>query len=312
VLPLIPERRHAWIQSLVLFAVVGLTGIGIFYLLKVSPLFPFLFNRAGDFSFSVHDFWQGAWQTSINNGINFARFSWYYLTVPFLLILVIGAIYGKQSNRRNVIPLLLLMSLTYALPFVVLGKIVYSRYYLPVVVFLIPAAAMGWENLIHSRYRLVAYLLGSLFFAQAVWFSLPWYTDVSLAHLPKEDIEQYLTTWSAGFGTIEVRDYVAREALDHPVVVATEGYFGSLPDGLVMYFDKLPLPPHHMDIFGIGQPINSLPLSVIDKAKTVDTYIVVNQDRLNLDPRSCCITIGTYPRPLGGASLLLLKYKPGN
>jgi 4-amino-4-deoxy-L-arabinose transferase-like glycosyltransferase len=314
-LVLIPPRmdKQKFIQTPMYFAAAGLIGIGIFYLLKVSELFPFLFNRSNDFGFGVSQILNGEWRRSLINLNKFWLYTAWYMTIPLFLLPIIGYFFDKKSRQGKLwayLPIsLLILSLVYAAPFIILGKIVYSRYYYPLIIFLIPAAAIALERLILAgRGQLVAFL-GGLIVIQAVWFAYPWYTDVGKAHLPADDISQYLTEWSAGFGNREVRDYLTKAAQLNPVAAATEGYFGTLPDGLLMYFDKSPLiPQRRIEVYGIGQPVSSIPDSVREKAKTAEVYIVVNENRLDLDPKLCCEIVGTYPRPLGGAPLLLLKY----
>ena len=78
--------------------------------------------------------------------------------------------------------------------------------------------------------------------------------------------------------------------------------------GLLMYFDRSPTIVN-LEIFGIGQPITQIPEEVKEKAKEHPTYIVVNEHRLGLEIDSCCELVESYPRPLDGPALLLLKYR---
>jgi hypothetical protein len=145
-----------------------------------------------------------------------------------------------------------------------------------------------------------------LIIGQGLWFAWPFWTNIKEVRLEKKDQEQYLTEWSAGFGNRQVADFLKQKALATPVAVATEGFFGTLPDGLSIYFDHSPL-NERVKIFGVGQPINGVYESIKEKLAVMDTYIVVNQNRLNFDYTQCCLLVAKYDRPYDGAPLLLLK-----
>jgi hypothetical protein len=94
------------------------------------------------------------------------------------------------------------------------------------------------------------------------------------------------------------------------VAVATEGYFGSLPDGLSIYFDGS-LVNERVRIFGIGQPVTRIPDEVIALSRQMPTYLVVNEHRMKFPVEQCCQLIQRYSRPQGGPGLLFLEvHKP--
>jgi 4-amino-4-deoxy-L-arabinose transferase-like glycosyltransferase len=262
-------------------------------LLRISPLFPFLFQRSGDFTIALPALLSGS-LSHVPHNIHMLV-SWLLWYAPVLVLVSLLALWRK--NRTALI--LILMALIWAAPFLLLGKIVYSRYYLPMIIFLIPAAAVVLAQA--KSYWLI--LLSTVYF---IWFSLPLYTNVFAAHLPKADQEQYLSVWSAGFGIPEVRDFLTSEAATKKVAVATEGYFGTLPDGLLMYFDRLEV-IKNLRIFGIGTPVYAVPVELRELTPEYETYLFVNTSRLQFDYRSCCELVGEYPRPYSADSALLLK-----
>ena len=50
----------------------------------------------------------------------------------------------------------------------------------------------------------------------------------------------YLEGWTAGWGVKSVADYLISRSRNFNVIIGTEGYFGTLPDGLQIYTDSLP------------------------------------------------------------------------
>jgi hypothetical protein len=97
------------------------------------------------------------------------------------------------------------------------------------------------------------------------------------------DQKQYLTEWSAGFGVKDTVELIRDLAKTQTVYVFSEGYFGTLPDGLLMYLHQQPV--NNIFIQPIGQPIRNLPTpSNIDKLNPFDLYLLVgNSHRLQLN-----------------------------
>jgi 4-amino-4-deoxy-L-arabinose transferase-like glycosyltransferase len=295
------QRLPGWLRLLGMIFI----GVGVLSLMRVSPWFPFLFTRSGDFTVGLGALVSGELG---HIGYNLKNFLWWQgWYTGFLFILPILTILAKGGRIRGA---WWLMALVTALPFIITGKIVYSRYYLPMLVFLIPAAALAMDHLWQTR-KLVAGLIGAVIVLQAIWFMQPAWTNVYQLRLPKADQEQYLTLWSAGFGIPEVRDLIIDQAVEGEVVVGTEGYFGTLPDGLLMYFDRSPI-IKQVEIFGVGQPVLGLPESLKEKSQMKPTYLLVNTSRLDFDYEACCEVVGRYPRPYGGTEAWLLYVTPTN
>jgi len=284
-----------------LLAIGGSVGIFLFLLLKFSPLFPFLFVRSADYTFTIQDLARGEWRFVVFTAV--PRLVWWlaWYVSPFVLVL------SFFSGKKGI--LLGLMALVYALPLVVGGRVTYSRYFLPMAVPLTLMAVMGYRALYARGKQALA--LGSVIGACA-WslaFIVPSY--VSPAHIPfaQEDVVQYLTEWSSGFGISQVRDFLMKEKQKHPIRVGTEGYFGTLPEGLQIYFDR-PEDAKNIVIDGVGQPIQSIPQILSESAKTQETYLVVNSHRFLLDDRSKYERISAFERPRNGPRLLLLRILP--
>ena len=57
-------------------------------------------------------------------------------------------------------------------------------------------------------------------------------------NLPKEGRIGYFEEWTAGYGFKEIASFLEEKSKKESVVVGTEGFFGTLPDGLQIYLDK--------------------------------------------------------------------------
>lgn len=120
-----------------------------------------------------------------------------------------------------------------------------------------------------------AFLIQSM--SQNFWFL----TNPERANLPSSERSGYLEEWTAGTGIKETADYIKNEAKNLPVgqkiVIGTEGYFGTLPDGLQIYLEKIP----NVLVIGVGLDIGDVPQSLKDSKKDGNkTYLVANSSRL--------------------------------
>ena len=89
----------------------------------------------------------------------------------------------------------------------------------------------------------------------------------------------YLEEWTAGWGQKEIADYLIKlESEGNRVVVFTEGFFGTLPDGLQIYTEG------HKNITIVGSPpqVNHLPAGLLGSSKDNLNFLVVNKSRNHL------------------------------
>ena len=107
---------------------------------------------------------------------------------------------------------------------------------------------------------------------------------------------QYLHEWSAGYGLREITDYLNNLPKDKQVLVVTEGSFGTLPNGLEIYFDQ----SKNITILGIGFPSNKITSEMeASLQKGEQVYLVFNDSRLGEVDNSRLKIIAEYPRPSG-------------
>ncbi len=122
-------------------------------------------------------------------------------------------------------------------------------------------------------------------------------TDPASANLPRSERSGYLEEWTAGQGIEEVSVYIKQKLASAPakkIVVGTEGYFGTLPDGLQIYLQGVP----GVTTIGVGLDFTNLPNSLIESKKSGnDTYLVVNKSRFNANPDKFGLDlVAAYPK----------------
>ena len=115
----------------------------------------------------------------------------------------------------------------------------------------------------------------------------------------------YLSEWTSGWGIKDAANYLISRSKKTNVIVGTEGYFGTLPDGLQIYTDSLP----NITVFGVGIDLVKVPDKLIDAFSYGDeVYLLINESRLKLIPEQQKLVqkILLFPKPKAD-SLVLYK-----
>lgn len=302
--------RARLIESTILIGVGGFIGFVFFALLRVSPFFGALFARSGDFTFSVQEVLRGEWRFVLFSSLP-REIGWisHYLTPASMLALLIGLWYPKT---RKQVAVLTLAALVYAAPLIAVGRVLYPRYFLPVAPFLTIAAAIGFSELVSRRKtRMIATFLAAVCLFQSAQMIIPGMFQIERMPLTAIDRMQYLEEWSAGFGTSEIRDFIRARYLavgaSTRIIVLTEGSFGTLPDGLSIYFfGKNQL--DGVEIHGIGVGPSVLPAEYLS-LKNAEVYYVVNSHRFRIADQASLEKIFSVPRPNNAPSVLFYRVR---
>lgn len=97
-------------------------------------------------------------------------------------------------------------------------------------------------------------------------------------NLPSID-KGYLQDWTSGWGIKDSADYLIEQAKTKNVIVGTEGFFGTLPDGLQIYTNHI----NQLTVFGVGNGLSQIPEKLLDaKAHGDDVYLLLNDNRHSL------------------------------
>lgn len=308
---------RAFRLAIILQIVVGLIlGLGLFALLALVPSFPQLFSRGGDFLFSFPDLITQPVDSSLRRLFGFPVNIAIYATPLILITPLIGLMF-KDHRRLQI--MLFLTILVFLLPMMMLGRVVFSRYLLPTAIPLTLSAGVLIASLLTIydqsqtlvKKGLVALGLG-LYLSNVLSGSAAMIVgslvDLHLLPLNASDRSQYLQEWSAGFGTKQVAEALLKQSKNKRIVVASEGYFGSLPDGLLVYLHGKSVENIFVD--GIGQPVRSIPDDFWQKVEQLGGYdeawLVVNSHRnfIEFAPEQL---IAEYCRPLRGSCLQVIK-----
>lgn len=127
--------------------------------------------------------------------------------------------------------------------------------------------------------------------------------------LPRNLRSGHLEEWTAGQGIPEIVTYLKNRPKNVKILIGTEGYFGTLPDGLQIYFQNVP----NITILGIGLYPKTIPQPLLNSLADHDeVYLVINDERLSFNPETQDVTVvNRFPkakRPDGTfQSLLFMK-----
>ncbi len=212
-------------------------------------------------------------------------FEWIRMMGPWALIplWIIGYLVNWKKNWKT----LFVLTIWFLGPILVqseFAKVLTARYIFFSIPYLIILAGSAFIEKRKYRTPMLAVILG-LFVAQAVIFDYRLLVSPEKANLPNSERTGYLEEWTAGTGIRQVADYLKSQISNlksgEKIVVGTEGYFGTLPDGLQMYLNDTP----SITVIGTGLDFNQVPRSLTDSQKSGNkTYLVVNSSRLKIKP----------------------------
>ena len=202
------------------------------------------------------------------------------------LILIFG-IAGAVFNLRKYWKEVSILFIWFLAPLVyesMFAKTFTARY----ILFLLPSFYIlaGSIFLFGKKWVNSLLMLGLIVFTvQALSFDYRLLTDPMTAPLPRRERMGYLEEWTSGIGITQVADFIKTQTKDLPVgkqvVVGTEGYFGTLPDGLQIYLTDVP----KVTVIGVGVNITEIPDSLIESKEFGNkTYLVINNSRLRANP----------------------------
>jgi len=162
-----------------------------------------------------------------------------------------------------------------------------------------PKGGLGSHPWVFGIFYKLSLVILLVFFLHSAWLDYQLLTDPQKASLPRSERSGYLEEWTAGTGIREVAEYIKDEYQKDPstgIVVGTEGFFGTLPDGLQIYLNN------YKDIVvkGVGVIITDVHPSLLESKRSGnETYLVVNDTRFKGDTEKLGLRlISSYPKAL--------------
>ncbi|OGM27108.1 hypothetical protein A2962_03330 [Candidatus Woesebacteria bacterium RIFCSPLOWO2_01_FULL_39_61] len=281
------------IKFLILLMVTYLIAFGLYNILRLGPNFHLIALRNQDYIFPLSHLWINPKDPFIFHIKEI--FQWLWILGPSVLplLVAIGIILRFNKFKKEIF----LLSFWILLPLLanaMYAKVFTVRYILFVLPYLFIFVGVLFKNDLKKSFIT---LLLAIFIVHALIIDLTLITKIEAAPLPRNERSGYLEEWTAGYGIKETAKYLEEYHKDNPdkkIVVGTEGYFGTLPDGLQMYLSRFP----EITVIGVGLDLNQLPSSLIESKKAGNsTFLVINDSRLRVNYEDLDLkVVAAYPK----------------
>lgn len=284
--------------------VSSLLGFAIYNILRLGPQFHMIAIRNRDYIWSLSEIIKHPLDPLKPHLSDTLTIIGSYISWPILIFCIIG-LFLFLFYRKN-IQVLTIFS-WFILPLIAncaMAKVFTARY----ILFILPPAivliSLGLSVFFKTN-------LGRLLFVLVLLIpNIIWIQKISLNPFDVKLTSTetgYLSGWTSGWGIKSASELLISESKKSNVIVGTEGSFGTLPDGLQIYTEKVP----HLTVIGYGLGFTQIPEPLINAKKYGDTvYLLINQSRLALSSKSLdsLTLIKVYPKPEGD-NLLLYQLK---
>jgi len=289
-------------------------GFALYNILRLGPNFQMIAIRNKDYVYPFSHIFTSPLDPLLPYLDRIVEYYWILAPSILLFLIIIGIYFGLKTKPKETL-ILLAWSIIPIVAFSEFSKTMTARYVYFSVPYLFILAGLSTfcfkQELqsvklkhfpdvigIGSHFGLVIKIMIIFFFIHALFIDSQLLVNPQAANLPRSERSGYLEEWTSGYGIKEVSEYMREQAKNLPagrqVIVGTEGYFGTLPDGLQIYLHDLPA----ITIIGVGLPIREVPISLIESRRSGNkTYLVVNSTRLSAQPEDLGLDIiAFYPK----------------
>src|SRR3989344_4246305 len=262
------------LQIFGLFVISIGIGLGIYNMLRLGPGFTSLSARNSDYVRDPMDLLKNPLDPFMPHLGDIIE--WWPLLLGYhvILAIVLGIVFGLIKKNWYLVTVLLI-GLVPLLVQMALLRTFTARYMLFSIPPLLIVALFGLDNLIgfFRKYQnLLVLILVAIFLIWPVNFAHKLLYDIENTPLPGNERRGYLEDWTAGTGLREISAVLNEEAKKGVIIVGTEGSFGTLPDGLQIYFDK-----NRNVAFKPGN--SSISAQLREEALKLPTFYVANESR---------------------------------
>lgn len=281
----------------------GIWRLGVTYILafamyniqRLGPNFALLNSRTSDYVLPLNHVLTNFFDPLIPHLKDFGVWLLSMGPASLIPIVLLGIYFGFKKYPKETFILLIWV----LVPVVVqseFAKAFTARYIFFALPYLFILAGMAFLG---NRLQVLGYSLIILFIIQSSVFNYYLLTNPYKANLPRGERSGYLEEWTAGQGIVEIANYLKNQSSiinNQQIIVGTEGYFGTLPDGLQLYVNDKP----NIVVIGVGVIIDDVPQSLKDAKKAGNkTYLVINKSRFKGKPEEQGLKlINSYPKGL--------------
>lgn len=274
----------------------------IYNILRLGPQFSQISIRNRDYVWGISDIISHPLDPLVPHLRDLTTLYSQYISIPLLVVSIFGLFIYRQKPNHKIFFILLSWWVLPLVANMMFAKVFTGRYILFTIPPLIMLTSIGLSqfklSLKYTLVILVALCVPGLIF---IWNMS---TNPFIVKLYSTE-SGYISSWTSGWGIREASIYLIDRSKNANVIVGTEGYFGTLPDGLQIYTNQIP----QLTVFGVGLDLTTIPEKLIDARNHGDeVYMLFNSSRLKLTPQdsSLLTKVSSYSKP-DGDELLLLK-----
>jgi 4-amino-4-deoxy-L-arabinose transferase-like glycosyltransferase len=274
----------------------------IFNILRLDSQFHMIGSRNLDYVWPIREILKHPFDPLKPHLIDVFTISVKFISWPLIIAVLVVFIFFLFTKKTKSINLKIVILLAWCLlplfASAAIAKTFTARYILFTLPPLIIIFALFLERL--SPVVLFLLLIPNIIYIYQLSFR-PFY-----AQLPPTE-NGYLKDWTSGWGIKEASVYLRQRAKVVNIIVGTEGSFGTLPNGLQIYTEKV----RQLTVIGTGLSYPKISAQLIDARNYGDeVYFLANQSRLALSPPEYELleTIQKYPKP-DGDNLIFYRLK---
>lgn len=270
----------------------------IYNLLRLGPQFAQIAIRNKDYIWPLTEILKHPLDPLIPHLKDTVNLYKYYISWPLLFVPFSLYIFRKKIKIDRQ---LIIFTAWWILPLIAnaaMAKVFTARYILFVLPPLILILAHIFKPIFNKKYIFILLLL----FIPNIWRIYQISSNPYVLKLPSTETG-YISGWTSGWGINEASKYLILRSKEANIIVGTEGYFGTLPDGLQIYSNNVP----HLTVFGVGINIEEIPEKLIDAKNYGDeVYLLFNASRLKLTSKdmSRLTLINKVSKPEGDSLVL--------
>jgi len=247
----------------------------MYNILRLGPAFEMIGSRNQDYLYTWKEVLLHPLDPLIGNLK--ATLNWLWLLFsPTLLLSLLFGLFPKKTGKLSLF--LILIAIIPLLAQGAIAKVYTSRYLLFAVLPLVPAISLGLNWLI-TRKGILIKLSAIIILLVPLAISLLCVFAPTKAPLSFDMYSGYLQEWTAGWGQKEIANYfIDLESQGEKVVAFTEGFFGTLPDGLLIYTEG------HQNITVVGSSpyVGVIPDGLVKTDPQNQRFLIVNKSRNHL------------------------------
>lgn len=292
--------------SLMIFPLIAsIISFIIYNILRLGPQFNMIYLRNRDYVWSFSEIIRHPLDPLKPHLSDTLTLYTHYISWPLLILALLGILfYFYQKNKFNK-EFLILIS-WWLLPLIAtatIAKVFTARYILFTLPSLIIILSLSISFLVSKiKSILIKSILLIAIFILNINFIIKISIDPFHQNLPSTETG-YLSDWTSGWGINQSAVYLKERSLYANVIVGTEGNFGTLPDGLQIYTNKVP----QLTIVGLGLGFTDVPSNLVNAKNYGDeVYILINKSRLKINSTDLnnLKLINTFEKPKDDQLLL--------